>query len=116
MSVSAFSDVVKARVMARSGGMCEHCEVFCADTGEYHHRRNRGSGGSRDPRVGQASNCAFLCPPCHRWVTANTLAAKELGLYVSKFGTPPAEVPVWRRGQRVLLDDEGGITPAGVVA
>lgn len=111
MSVSAFSETVKARVMARSGGYCELCGTGCEEVGEYHHRRNRGSGGSRDPRVGQASNCQLLCPPCHSWVTSNTSEARDVGAYVSKFGIPPAEVPVLRYGQWVLLDDQGGVIP-----
>ena len=116
MSVSAFSDVVKARVMARSGGYCELCGGHVGDHGEYHHRRNRGAGGSRDPRLGQASNCALLHPACHQWVTDHTSEARDIGMYVSKFGTPPAEVPVFRYGRWVLLDDEGGIRPVEVTA
>ena len=114
MNVSAFSDVVKARVMARSGGMCENCNH--RQGLEYHHRRNRGMGGSRDPRTGYASNCLLLYPPCHLWATDNKRPAMEVGVVVSNFCDNPALEPVWRRDQWVLLDDEGGITPAGVVA
>lgn len=66
MSVSAFSDVVRARVMARSGGFCEVRVNGCWDEGsQYHHRRPRGMGGSRSSVSGGAANCLFVCLPCH---------------------------------------------------
>ena len=68
MSGGAFSDVVKARVMARSGGFCERCG-YPTPHGEYHHRRNRGMGGTSDMRAGQVSNALLLCRSCHLWVT-----------------------------------------------
>lgn len=114
MRVSEFSDVVKARVMARAGGLCEHCNH--RQGVDYHHRRNRGMGGSKDPRSGYASNCLLLCGPCHLWATDNKRAAMEVGVVVSNFCDSPALEPVWRRDQWVLLDDEGGIAPVEVTA
>ena len=112
MSVSAFSDVVRARVMARAAALCEHCNS--REGVEYHHRRNRGQGGTRDPRAGKASNCLLLCSPCHRWATDHKPEAMEVGVVVSNFCSEPASVPVWRRDVWVLLDDEGGIRPVEV--
>ena len=112
MSVSAFSVIVRARVMARSGGLCEHCNHRQGH--EYHHRRNRGQGGSKDPRSGYASNCLLLCNSCHRWATDHKPEAMEVGVVVSNFCPEPASVPVWRRDVWVLLDDEGGIAPVEV--
>ena len=116
MSVSAFSEVVKARVMARSGGYCEICHCDCSELGAFHHRRPRGSGGSRDPRSGGAANCLLLCPADHdRIERLERAEARDRG-WIVRQGQDPAEVPVWRNRRWVLLDDEGGITPAGVVA
>lgn len=111
-----FTDAVKARVMARSGGYCERCYRHCPNYGEYHHRRNRGMGGTKDVRAGQVSNALFLCPSCHRWVTDHKREAMQFGFVVSNFAPDPAAVPVFRYRQWVLLTDDGGISPAEEVA
>lgn len=114
MRVSEFSPTVRARVMARSAGICEFCNW--REGVDYHHRRNRGHGGTKDPRAGQPSNCLLLCRPCHDWATDNKPAAMEVGVVVSNFCANPALEPVWRRDRWVLLDDEGGLTPVEVTA
>ena len=116
MSVSAFSDVVRARVMARSGGFCEIRAVGCWDeASQLHHRRPRGMGGSRNPVTGSASNAAACCVQCHAWAESNRELARDRG-WIVRQGADPREIPVYRYRQWVLLDDEGGISPAGVVA
>lgn len=112
MSVSAFSDVVRARVMARSGGYCEVRVNGCWDeASQLHHRRPRGIGGSRNPSTGQASNALNVCLPCHNHLeTAERAESRDRGWLVRQ-GSDPREVPVFRYRRWVLLDDEGGITP-----
>ena len=116
MSVSAFSDVVRARVMARSGGYCEICHAECSETGQYHHRRPRGMGGSRNPVSGRAANCLFLCPADHDHIERMERAEARDNGWLVRQGHNPADVPVWRRRRWVLLDDEGGIAPVEVTA
>ena len=113
MSGGAFSDVVKARVMARSGGFCGRCG-YPTPHGEYHHRRNRGMGGTSDMRAGQVSNALLLCRSCHLWVTDHKQEAMRDGHVVSNFCPDPSAVPVWRKKRWVLLTDDGGISPAEV--
>ena len=117
MSVSEFSDVVRARLMARSGGFCEVRVAGCWDeASQAHHRRPRGLGGSKNPTTGQASNGLMVCLPCHQHLeTVERAEARDRGWLVRQ-GADPAEIPVYRYRRWVLLDDEGGITPAGVVA
>ena len=116
MRVSAFSDVVKARVMARSGGFCEIRAVGCWDeVAQIHHRRPRGMGGSRNPVTGSASNAAACCTPCHAWVESHRELAMDRG-WIVRQGQAPAEVPVYRYRRWVLLDDEGGVTPVEVLS
>lgn len=116
MSVSAFSVLVKARVMARSGGFCEVRTQHCWDEGsQTHHRRARGMGGSRDPRTGGAANALTVCLPCHDHLEKNRTEARENGWLVRQ-GTDPATVPVYRYRRWVLLDDQGGIAPVEVTA
>lgn len=112
MSVSAFSDVVRARVMARSGGFCEVRVNGCWDEGsQYHHRRPRGMGGSRSSVSGGAANCLFVCLSCHNALeTAERAEARDRG-WIVRQGADPRQVPVYRYRRWVLLNDEGGITP-----
>lgn len=117
MSVSEFSDVVKARVMARSGGLCEVRTPQCWDEGsQYHHRRPRGMGGSRSPVTGSAANALMVCLACHHHLeTAVRGEARDRG-WIVRQSADPRLVPVFRYGRWVLLDDEGGIAPVEVVA
>lgn len=116
MNVSAFSDVVRARVMARSGGFCEIRAVGCWDeASQIHHRRPRGLGGSKNPATGQASNALAVCVVCHSHAESHRSDALDRG-WIVRQGHAPAEVPVFRYGRWVLLDDEGGIAPVEVTA
>lgn len=114
MSVSAFSDVVRARVMARSGGFCEVRVAGCGgEASQLHHRRARGMGGSRNRATGQASNAVSVCLPCHDYIETNRELARDRGWLVRQ-GVNPCDIPVYRYRQWVLLDDEGGLRPVEV--
>lgn len=117
MSVSQFSDVVKARVMARSGGFCDVRVTGCWDEGtQLHHRRARGMGGSRDPRTGGAANALNVCLPCHQHLeTAERAEARDRG-WIVRQGADPREVPVYRYRRWVRLDDAGGLAPVEVAS
>lgn len=116
MSVSEFSDVVRARLMARSGGFCEVRVSGCWDeASQAHHRRPRGLGGSRNPQTGQASNGLMVCLPCHDYLERNRIVARDNG-WIVRQSADPALVPVHRYRRWVLLDDQGGIAPVDVTA
>lgn len=116
MRVSEFSDVVRARLMARSGGFCEVRAAGCWDeASQAHHRRPRGLGGSKNPATGQASNGLMVCLPCHSHAESNRAEALDRGWLVRQ-GADPAAVPVYRYRRWVLLDDEGGLTPVEVAS
>ncbi|SDL15101.1 hypothetical protein SAMN05428985_11071 [Nocardioides sp. YR527] len=72
-------------------------------------------GGTRASWINEPANLITLCGSgttgCHGWVEANPTMGRHLGLSVSRYGLPPAEVPVltWRDGF-VLLDNHGGWT------
>lgn len=112
MSVSAFSVIVRARVMARSGGFCEVRTPRCWDeASQIHHRRPRGLGGSRNPATGQASNALAVCTACHDHLeTAERAEALDRG-WIVRQGQDPSMVPVYRYRKWVLLDDQGGLSP-----
>lgn len=124
------------KVLKRDGYACVRCgQPITGERGmdwSIQHRRPRGSGGSRDPRINRPANLIVLCGSavtlCHGAVESNRAAARAYGYLVSQH-TPvtPAEVPVlvttdpggaygmpeieWR-----LLDDAGSYTVAEVPA
>lgn len=102
-----------AIVLARSAGLCEACGAVGTNT---HHRRPRGSGGSKDPATNRPSNLLRLCgsgtTACHGHIEANRRWAYDLGLLVRQ-NASPAEVPVLLlRPGWVYLDDFGNYLPA----
>jgi hypothetical protein len=99
--------VGRTRVYARSGGRCEaDIPAVCTYLArEWHHRKPRSLGGRWDP-----SNGMHLCVDCHLHITTHPAQSQGNGWTVLTASTPAA-VPVLRRGERVLLDDDGGFEP-----
>ena len=108
--MSGFSKHTRELVYLRSGGRCERCGVIRIRV-EYHHRRPRGMGGSRATDTNGAANCVLLCVYCHRDIEAYREAAIDFGFLVPQ-GKKPAETPLRRHKQWVLLDDFGYVMPA----
>lgn len=113
-------------VLKRDGYACVRCgHEIRGERGvgwSVQHRRPRGSGGSRDPRLNQPANLVILCGSavtnCHGEVEKNRAASRAYGYLVSQHSiADPADVPVlvttspggdvpeieWR-----LLDNTGG--------
>ena len=108
--MTGFSKHTRELVFLRSGGRCERCGVIRIRV-EYHHRRPRGLGGSRATDTNGAANCVLLCVYCHRDIEAYREAAIDFGFLVPQ-GKKPAETPLRRHKQWVLLDDFGYVMPA----
>ena len=108
--MSGFSKHTRELVYLRSGGRCERCGAIRTRV-EYHHRRPRGMGGSRATDTNGAANCVLLCVYCHRDIEAYREAAIDFGFLVPQ-GKKPAETPLRRHKQWVLLDDFGYVMPA----
>jgi hypothetical protein len=97
-------DVVWERDLSR----CFRCQRgLHRGQGGYsiHHRRPRGMGGSRDPRLNEPANLILLCGSgvdgCHGWVEQNRDMARQLGFLVPLVGSlSPDQVPVKRWGQQ----------------
>lgn len=100
-------------VRGRSGGWCEICGAARAES--VHHRRKRSQGGPWS-----ASNCVHVCGDgvrgCHGWAEGSPNAAAAEGFHLRP-GQESAETPIVSglHGY-VLLDDHGGIRPAGGVS
>lgn len=114
---------VRALVWAREENRCARCAVTLpgeCGTGEVHHRRSRGQGGSSLRSINLPSNLVLLCGTpttlCHGDVTRNgnrPFALAEGWVLGLNDCTDPATVPVahaihgW-----ALLDTAGGWSPA----
>lgn len=103
---TGFPQWVIDQIDDRAQGFCE----VCGDgrVHEHHHRRPRGSGGSRREETNRAANGLGLCRDCHRLIESYRTVAKKLGWLIPQ-GAEPAMRSVIYRGQRVLLDDDGNI-------
>lgn len=109
MKDTGFPPAVHAQIDERSGGICEVCGG--APVHEHHHRRPRGSGGSRRADTNTAANALGLCRDCHRLVESYRALAKVLGWLVPQ-GAAPDTYAVIYRGERMLLTDDGGLVAA----
>ncbi len=107
--MTGFSNATKRLVFLRAGGRCERCG-WIEEASQYHHRRPRGMGGSRAADTNGAANCVLLCHYCHTDVESCRDVSLVAGFLVRQ-GSSPAETPVWRLKEWVLLDDFGYVTP-----
>ncbi|MBX6357905.1 MAG: hypothetical protein IRZ05_18880 [Micromonosporaceae bacterium] len=104
-------DSVLAALTARSGGVCEMQLVGCqGQATDPCHRIKRGIGGRHGAAKrlsDRLSNLVHGCRMCHDWCHARPAEAYDFGLMLREWQDPAVE-PVLRRGQWVLLDDDGG--------
>lgn len=105
---AAFNEKTKALVFARAKGLCELCGLPSPHP-QYHHRNPRRMGGTKRESLGWASNALVLHPKCHETVERNRAQALENG-WLCYSNDIPSEIPVLRRGEWVLLNDDGTIT------
>jgi 5-methylcytosine-specific restriction enzyme A len=91
---------VRATVLERAQGRCERCRGPLDGPWGYslHHRRPRGSGGSRQPWINAPTNLIAVCGSatspggCHYWAESQRTAATALG-YLCRMGDQPDEIP-----------------------
>lgn len=102
---TGFPPLVRTLIYERSAGRCERCNEWASDC-EIHHRRPRGAGGSKRLDTNVASNGVLLCASCHRHVESYRAQSFDDGWLVRQ-SQSPKDIPVYRRGEWVLLDDEG---------
>lgn len=76
---------------------------------QFHHRRPRGMGGSKNAITGNACNALFLHPACHALVESNRETAIENGWLVRQ-GSDPSKVPVKLHFGWVLLLEDGSVS------
>lgn len=103
-----FSEQVKALVRERTNMLCDRCGLRVHNP-QYHHRKPRRMGGSKDTAIGQASNALLLHPNCHEWIERHRTISYEQGWLVASY-QEPSEIPVVRAGDLVLLGDDGTAT------
>ena len=104
--MTGFPKKVRNVVTLRANGFCEVCGVN--EPVQLHHRRPRGMGGSKADDTNTAPNALAVCESCHRGIESDRDDALKFGWLVRQ-GANPAEVPVFRRGQWVVLTDSGAV-------
>lgn len=112
MRLTGFSPLVRKQIQDRADGLCERCGHWTGVSGQAHHRRPRGAGGTRNPESNQAANALWLCSSlnggqgCHEWVESNRKEALKAGWIIPQSRNPEI-VPVLRRGMWVMLLNDG---------
>lgn len=88
---------------ARSGGVCEiQVYAVCTERAtDWCHRRARSQGGTWSPQNGLHG-----CHECHMWAHAHPSKARTMGWICKSYD--PIDTGVLRRGQWVVLDEQGG--------
>lgn len=90
-------------VRDRSGGLCEICGWN--EGQQFHHRKPRGMGGTRDKAINLPSNLLHLCYPCHREVESERSDSINTGRIVSQY-SDPAETPFLGCGKWWAMEGE----------
>lgn len=106
---TGFPASVHAVIDERSGGWCEVCGA--ARVEEHHHRRPRGSGGTRRLDTNTPANGLGLCRECHRLCESHRKIAIMCGWLVSQHSDPET-IPVLYRGEYRRLTVDGGLEAA----
>lgn len=105
--MTGFSRQVRDIVTERAQDHCEACGVDAPQ--QYHHRRARGMGSTKNPEANLASNCLFISAHCHQFIESQRALALDRGWLIRQ-GQNPAQVPVLRHGSDwVLLLEDGGV-------
>lgn len=114
-----FSKQVEGMIVARDQGECVSCgkHVVHLNRGwawSIHHRRPRGTGGTKLAWVDQAANGIILCGSgttgCHGWVEKNRRASIDAGFLISALGLSTGEdIAIHHQLHGlVYLDNAGG--------
>ena len=104
--MTGFPKPVRDLIVARSQGMCEICGFAVPE--QIHHRRPRGSGGTRRPETNEAANGLAACSACHALVESRRTFALDRGWLVPP-NHAPDHVPVVYQGNWALLTDDGAV-------
>lgn len=107
--LTGFSLVMRRIIRDRAGDCCELCGYYASDC-TAHHRRPRGAGGSKRSDTNLPSNALWVCNMCHLKIESYRSTSYTNGWLVYQSGQP-ASVPVLRRGEWVLLGDDGSVVP-----
>lgn len=105
--MTGFSSRVRAVITARSERWCEVATAGCEGRAtDIHHRRARGSGGTKRPESNEPANGLAACRACHGRIESHRTEALEHGWLVPQH-QDPRDIPVLYRGTSVFLDDRG---------
>lgn len=110
----AESDAALARIRpaleARADGRCEVTGLPFTGPAHAHHRKRRGG-----PELDVLSNLLLVAPQSHLAAYDGSIHAEparsRMFGWILRSHQDPASTPVLYRGERVLLADDGAVTP-----
>ncbi|WP_433078947.1 hypothetical protein ACQP1P_38780 [Dactylosporangium sp. CA-052675] len=104
----------RLRERAGEGEWCEIRQACCLGRGtDPSHRVSRKSGGRHGDAAVEAAQLSCLvwaCRACHDLCHDRPLFAERMGWFVRE-GFDPRKEPVLIGGRKVLLGDDGSVTP-----
>ncbi|QRY51819.1 hypothetical protein [Mycolicibacterium septicum] len=104
--MTGFSPKTRQLINERADFVCELCGA--APVEQHHHRRARGSGGSKDPMTNTPANAFAICAADHARIESYRTEALDKGWLVRQ-GKNPSEIPILYRGRYALLSVDGSI-------
>lgn len=108
--MTAFDRDLKLAIWQRDNGQCFRCG-HAVWQGDVHHRKARGMGGSKDPRLNSPANLLLLCRGCHDWVETHRAPARVFGWLLRDVADAEATPALGHDGVWYVLDSRLFRTP-----
>lgn len=103
-----FTPDVRNLILTRTQSKCDLCGIF-TDSGQFHHRRPRGMGGSKRGDTGGPENALYLHQGCHEKVERDRKKSYINGWLVPQVHSPAAvAVKLWNGWHQ--LNPDGSVT------
>lgn len=96
---------VRLDVMSRNGSYCLRCNTQAGE--QIHHRKPRGMGGTRDPKINDHTNLVFICQECHQHIESHRTDSYREGWLVAR-NASPAEQYLIDTNRRMIMLLPGG--------
>lgn len=93
-------------VVNRYAGCCLRCGKHGS---QVHHRKPRGAGGTRDPKINSPENLVWLCLSCHEHIERHRKDAYRDGFLVARNADPAERYLITPDHRMIVLLPDGGM-------
>ena len=94
-------------VMSRDNGRCLRCAVRAGE--QIHHRKPRGMGGTKDPKINAPENLVWICLSCHEHIERNRATSYASGWLVARNANPAEQYLITPNHVMLMLLTDGGM-------